>query len=216
MGYAITDPEMDADIGRDRTRMRLRAESVQNILLATTDAVVWAHHFVEQFGDSEGTGGIGVCPDEATMITWFANALETGRNQGRKELCPHRYTKLSDVLWACTTCGTVTETDPAAGGDYRIALRPYTSEGGKGESPDEWDDLLSPPLDDIVVRDVAMFRMEDMGDHFWMACYLDHGPDPDTLTFTVRRGRSKQGEPPIVVEAYEFPDVVYETSGGAE
>ena len=65
--------------------------------------------------------------------------------------------------------------------DYRIALRPYDSEGGAGQSPDEWDHdgsgPISPPLDDIVVKDVEMFRMEDMGDHFWMCCYLTGIPE---------------------------------------
>ena len=96
--------------------------------------------------------------------------------------------------------------------EYRIALRPYDSEGGAGQSPDEWDHdgsgPISPPLDDIVVKDVSMFRMEDMGNHFWMACYF--GDDGDRICFSVRRGRPSKGEPHIVVEAYEFPDVDYE------
>jgi hypothetical protein len=98
--------------------------------------------------------------------------------------------------------------------DYRIALRPYESNGGRGgQSPADWDHdgggPVSPPLDDIVVNDVSMFRMEDMGDHFWMCCYLG-GTNHDRICFSVRRGR--KGEPKIVVEAYEFPegDVVYE------
>lgn len=52
-----------------------RVDAVANILLATTDAAVWAHHFQKQFRL--------VTPDEYTMLTWFANAIETGRNQGR-------------------------------------------------------------------------------------------------------------------------------------
>ena len=76
-------------------------DSVGKILLATTDAAVWAHHFKDQFGD--------VAPDEYTMLTWFANALETGRGQGRKELCPHRFHRLADDLWVCTDCGTLKE-----------------------------------------------------------------------------------------------------------
>lgn len=50
-------------------------DSIGQILLATTDAAVWAYYFKKQFGD--------VAPDEATMITWFANAIETGRDAGR-------------------------------------------------------------------------------------------------------------------------------------
>jgi hypothetical protein len=98
---------------------------------------------------------------------------------------------------------------------YRIALRPYESNGGAGEHPSAWDHdgggVVSPPLDDIVVNDVSMFRMEDMGDHFWMCCYLE-GTD-ERISFTVRKGRPSKGEPHLVVEAYEFPDadVAYET-----
>jgi hypothetical protein len=91
---------------------------------------------------------------------------------------------------------------------YRIALRSYEAAGGAGQDPSEWDGT-SPPLDDIVVQDVAMFRMEDMGDYFWMSCYLNGGDEQ--ITFNVRRGNRKKGEPGIVVEAYEFPDVTYET-----
>lgn len=45
--------------------------------------------------------------------------------------------------------------------DYQIALR---------------DDLIG--LDDIVVKDVAMFRMERMDeDYVWLACYLTDGQE---------------------------------------
>lgn len=49
-------------------------DTVAQILHATTDAAVWAHHFKAQFGDTT--------PDEYTMLTWFANAIETGRTAG--------------------------------------------------------------------------------------------------------------------------------------
>lgn len=105
----------------------------------------------------------------------------------------------------------MTQTEKPGEDDYRIALRPYTSEGGRGQHPSEWDHNgggpTSPPLDDIVVNDVSMFRMEDMGDYFWMSCYLA-GSD-EQISFNVRLGRGD--EPLIVVEAYEFPDVTYET-----
>jgi hypothetical protein len=48
--------------------------SIEKKLLATTDAFVWAETFKDQFGD--------VAPDRYTMLTWFANAIETGRNAG--------------------------------------------------------------------------------------------------------------------------------------
>jgi hypothetical protein len=51
-----------------------RMIAVQNILLNTTDARTWAYWFKNQFGD--------VAPDRATMTTWFASAIEVGRNAG--------------------------------------------------------------------------------------------------------------------------------------
>ena len=49
--------------------------------------------------------------------------------------------------------------------DYRIALR-----------PDDWG------LDDVVVKDVSMFRMERMDiDNFWLCCYF---PDDERERIT--------------------------------
>ena len=40
------------------------------------------------------------------LIGWFANALEAGRTQGRRELCTHdRPVKLAADLTICGTCG---------------------------------------------------------------------------------------------------------------
>lgn len=50
--------------------------------------------------------------------------------------------------------------------NYKIALRP--NEDGY--------------LDDIVVKDVQLFRMEDMGDYWWIACYFN---DMDSLVIHV-------------------------------
>jgi hypothetical protein len=96
-------------------------------------------------------------------------------------------------------------------GGYRIALRPYGAEGGKGGHPETWEhEPHVTPLDDIVVNDVSMFRMEDMGDHFWMQCYLAPATDGDYIAFNVRRGNTAKGEPGIVVTAYDLPNVKYE------
>ena len=56
--------------------------------------------------------------------------------------------------------------------DYRIALRP--------------DDPSDPDrMDDIVVRDVKMFRAEQMSPgHWWVACYLDDACQQE-LVFSV-------------------------------
>jgi hypothetical protein len=77
-------------------------DSVGKMLINTLDAEVWARAFRQQFGD--------VMPDEGTMLTWFANALETGRSFGRKELCPHADPiQLADDLYCCRDCGLVIE-----------------------------------------------------------------------------------------------------------
>jgi len=52
-------------------------------LLETTDAAVWATKFVEIFrGEIVGGETEGARLDVGTMIGWFANAIETGRNEG--------------------------------------------------------------------------------------------------------------------------------------
>lgn len=91
----------EAEMGYD-TRT---GDSIGKILLNTTDASVWAHHFKDQFGD--------VAPDEMTMLTWFANALETGRSAGRKETCPHDDTfSLDATMDCCRTCGSLLDAPP--------------------------------------------------------------------------------------------------------
>lgn len=64
--------------------------------------------------------------------------------------------------------------------EYRIALRP--------------DDRDANPLsdgvqmDDIVVNNVPCFRAEDMGDYWWVACYLDDDTH-DRICWSVRAVR---------------------------
>jgi hypothetical protein len=84
-------------------------DSLGKRLLNTTDAQVWAKAFKDQFGD--------VAPDEATMLTWFGNAIETGRSFGGKETCSHeRCTGLANDLWVCDRCGTVSNVWPIPDG----------------------------------------------------------------------------------------------------
>lgn len=45
-------------------------------LLASTDAREWAKAFVSAIQEDHGI------IDEETVITWFANAIETGRHAG--------------------------------------------------------------------------------------------------------------------------------------
>jgi len=71
--------------------------------------------------------------------------------------------------------------------EYRIALRP-DHEG---------------QLDDVVVRDVTMFRMEDMGDSWWLCCYLDGGDDRICWDINHRTGRA-------VVTEWPEGDITYE------
>lgn len=76
----------------------------------TTDAMVWAEEFCRIFNghilrenawaDLEGEVTVG------TMVTWFANAIETGRNAGRRETCPHTDVfDISEDMTCCRTCG---------------------------------------------------------------------------------------------------------------
>jgi len=59
-------------------------------------------------------------------------------------------------------------------------------------------------LDDIVVNDVAMFRMERMdNDQVWLACYLTNGQE---IVFDLWRDKKD-----VKYDAREpLPDVVYE------
>ena len=72
-GKVLTDTDIEAlsdeaEIGYNPHT----GEPIAKILTATTDAAVWAYHFKDQFAE--------VMPDEHTMLTWFANAIETGRS----------------------------------------------------------------------------------------------------------------------------------------
>ncbi len=77
-----------------------------------------------------------------------------------------RHGQLMDELTAVRN--RMAELHPMPGQDYRIALRP------------DWREKTDPMrhetrLDDIVVRNVAMFRAEQMDTHsWWVCCYLDH------------------------------------------
>ena len=78
-------------------------------LMGTTDAMVWAEEFCRIFDGStvmrEGPDGRRIV-NEGTMVAWLANAIEVGRNAGRKETCPHeRWHEVSEEMRLCTTCG---------------------------------------------------------------------------------------------------------------
>lgn len=81
--------------------------------------------------------------------------------------------------------------------DYRIALRP--------------DDEADPELmDDIVVRDVKMFRAEQMSPgHWWVACYLDD-EGREQLVFSVT-ARCRPRRIDWVVTELPDGDHIYET-----
>lgn len=91
-------------------------------LTDTTDALVWATEFCRIFnghtiiGEDYAAGGGGV-PDRNVdvggMLAWFASAIETGRSQGRRELCPHKFSQLAPDCWACLDCGIVTDEEPS-------------------------------------------------------------------------------------------------------
>lgn len=94
---------------------------------------------------------------------------------------------------------------PRPADDYRIALRP--------------DDRTADPLgngvlmDDIVVRDVEMFRAEQMDDDtWWVCCYLAGEDTTNRLAWSVRaRCRPKR----LDWITTEFPEgVAYEHERG--
>lgn len=76
-------------------------------LINTTDAMVWADEFVRIFSgqvisDENEAVNVGL------MVAWFANAIETGRNFGRKETCPHdECFPISDDTLCCRDCGSL-------------------------------------------------------------------------------------------------------------
>ena len=78
----------------------------------TLDAMVWAEEFCRIFNGKKVSWSDDE-PDEAddiidqgTMVTWFANAIERGRDAGRRELCPHPdFHVVSEEMKICLTCG---------------------------------------------------------------------------------------------------------------
>lgn len=77
---------------------------------------------------------------------------------------------------------------------WRIALRP-------DEDGAEVVELT--PLDDVVVKDVSMFRAEDLGQSWWLCCYLADEPDHARISFSLDKRTG-------VLCATEMPDVRYE------
>lgn len=82
-------------------------------LTDTTSAEVWAEEFCRIFDGRiitsiEGPPGplADRSIDPGSMLAWFAGAIETGRNAGRKETCPHTtWHTVSEEMKLCTTCG---------------------------------------------------------------------------------------------------------------
>ena len=62
-------------------------DDITRKLLSTTDAMVWTSEFLAQFP---------VNIDEGTMISWFANAIETGRDAGHVT-CRDQEAQLAEI-----------------------------------------------------------------------------------------------------------------------
>lgn len=61
------------------------------------DAQKWAAKFVQ----------LNPVADEGVMISWFANAIEAGRDAGRREKCQHPFNSLfaAGGTFICRSCG---------------------------------------------------------------------------------------------------------------
>jgi hypothetical protein len=93
------------------------------------------------------------------------------------------------------------ELRPPVADAYRIALRPDVD----GEDPYSPDTLM----DDIVVRDVKMFRAEQMDTHeWWVCCYLDDESSDRICWWVTAKARPRR----IEWVTTEFPNAghVYE------
>ena len=94
----------------------------EHTLLASTDAMVWAQEFCRIFTgytvrESAPPSDQAVI-DIGGMVAWFASALETGRDAGRREVCSHPYFhEVSEEMRLCTTCGQA-KYGPAWGPDH--------------------------------------------------------------------------------------------------
>jgi hypothetical protein len=115
----------------------------ERTLLATTDAGLWAEEFVRIFNgatigspqENHSSGHTYV--DEGTMLAWFANAIETGRNFGRKETCSH--SKAGYGAMACPDCGVLMEDLDVEELD-EIVMTPFDQ--------DDDDDEVEPTLEE--------------------------------------------------------------------
>lgn len=74
---------------------------------------------------------------------------------------------------------------------YRLALR----------SVEEWNDRDR--MDDVVVNDVSMFRMEQMSaNDWWICCYLDDAGN-ERVTWHARYDKKLRE---LVIHVTEYPD----------
>lgn len=76
-------------------------------LLNTTDAHIWAEEFCRIFqGRTITINEDTLSVDQGTMLSWFANAIMAGWQEGAQAHCPHTDTyPLADDLICCRGCG---------------------------------------------------------------------------------------------------------------
>lgn len=106
-----------------------------------TDALKWAeewHRVAKMVYERDGIrailGTVDESPDLGWMIGWFANALQAGRYQGRRETCLHTDVfHLADDLTSCRTCGMLNPTPDRTHDGIRRdkALDPHNPGGGR-------------------------------------------------------------------------------------
>src|SRR6516225_7161417 len=79
-----------------------------NYLIGETDAQVWARAWVRQMTGLSPAQRSAFCTDEGTMISWFANAIMAGYDDGAKHERQRDWMdKLREVIYQAAGAATL-------------------------------------------------------------------------------------------------------------
>lgn len=71
-------------------------------LFGQTDAMIWVDRWIENLSANSD-----IATDEGTMLSWFSNAIEAGREAGRKaEQQRNIVEKLNEIIYQAVGAGT--------------------------------------------------------------------------------------------------------------